>query len=240
MIVYIIRRCLYAIPILIGVNVLVFMLFFFVNSPDDMARAHLGQKRVTPDQIDQWKREHSLDLPYFYNAGWQRIGSLAAKAKENTAEFATAGDGNYALIIEAPAAQKAAQERTLRLQSNQQDRLVLPDGFAEDGTITLPASTRSQRFPFHITTAQTAASAPPQLSLTFGLETPAPTHRVILEYQGNIDLLSRFTQTTFFNARCKCCSSGMANQTMGRISAKKSSNASVRASPSRFRFFCSA
>lgn len=195
---YIIRRCLYAIPILIGVNILVFMLFFFVNSPDDMARAHLGQKRVTPEQIDQWKREHSLDLPYFYNAGWRRIGSLAARAKENTAEFATAGDGNYALIIEAPAAQKAAQERTLHLQSDQQERLGLPNGFAADGKITLPASTSSQRFSFHITTTQTAALAPPQLSVTFGLEAPAPTHRVILEYQSDIDVLSRFTQTIVF------------------------------------------
>ena len=77
---YIIRRSLYAIPILIGVNIIVFLLFFLINSPDDMARAHLGQKRVTPKQIDAWKREHSLDLPYFFNAGWRRIGSLSATA----------------------------------------------------------------------------------------------------------------------------------------------------------------
>src|SRR5689334_23715986 len=102
MIVYIIRRCLYAIPILIGVNILVFLLFFFVNSPDNMARTHLGQKRVTPEQIDQWKREHSLDLPYFYNAGWQRLGSLVAAKPETTLTLPTAGTGNYALIVEAP------------------------------------------------------------------------------------------------------------------------------------------
>src|SRR5215813_4817771 len=147
MIAYIVRRSLYAVPILFGVNVIVFLLFFFVNSPDDMARTHLGQKRVTPEQIDQWKREHSLDLPYFYNAGWRRIGSLAARAKENTAEFTTAGNGDYRLIVEAPASQKAAQERTLRLQSDQPERLVLPKEFAADGAITLPASTSSQRFP---------------------------------------------------------------------------------------------
>ncbi|MDH5535156.1 MAG: ABC transporter permease, partial [Betaproteobacteria bacterium] len=45
MIAYIIRRLFYAIPILIGVNVLTFALFFVVNSPDDMARVHLGVKR---------------------------------------------------------------------------------------------------------------------------------------------------------------------------------------------------
>src|SRR5574338_500940 len=35
---YLVRRALYAIPILIGVNLLTFVLFFVVNSPDDMAR----------------------------------------------------------------------------------------------------------------------------------------------------------------------------------------------------------
>ncbi len=44
---YIIQRMLYAIPILIGVNLITFILFFMVNSPDDMARMHLGQKHVT-------------------------------------------------------------------------------------------------------------------------------------------------------------------------------------------------
>ncbi len=44
---YIIRRVLYAVPILIGINVLTFYLFFVVNSPDDMARMHLGMKHVT-------------------------------------------------------------------------------------------------------------------------------------------------------------------------------------------------
>ena len=96
MMTYIIRRCLYAIPVLFGVNVLVFLLFFFVNSPDHMARAHLGQKRVTPEQIDAWKRQHLLHLPYFYNAGWRRIGSLPAAESDNTAEFPSADSGEYA------------------------------------------------------------------------------------------------------------------------------------------------
>ena len=42
MIAYIIRRLLYAIPILIGVNLITFALFFVVNPPDQMARLHLG------------------------------------------------------------------------------------------------------------------------------------------------------------------------------------------------------
>ena len=38
MLAYILRRVLYAIPILIGVNLITFVLFFVVNTPDDMAR----------------------------------------------------------------------------------------------------------------------------------------------------------------------------------------------------------
>ena len=65
---YITRRVLYAIPILIGVNLLTFTLFFVVNSPDDMARMHLGVKRVTPEAIDKWKQERGYDQPLLYNA----------------------------------------------------------------------------------------------------------------------------------------------------------------------------
>lgn len=65
---YILRRVLYAIPILLGVNLLTFALFFMVNTPDDMARIHLGAKHVTPDAITRWKSEHGYDKPLFLNA----------------------------------------------------------------------------------------------------------------------------------------------------------------------------
>ena len=65
---YIVRRILYAIPILIGVNILTFALFFIVNSPDDMARMQLGVKRVTIEAIDSWKKDHGYDKPLFYNS----------------------------------------------------------------------------------------------------------------------------------------------------------------------------
>ena len=67
MMAYIIRRILYAIPILIGVNVLTFLLFFVVNSPDDMARMHLGMKRVTPEAVENWKQERGYDKPLLIN-----------------------------------------------------------------------------------------------------------------------------------------------------------------------------
>ena len=67
MIAYIVRRIAYAVPILIGVNLLTFALFFVVNSPDDMARMHLGVKHVTPQAIEKWKYERGYDRPLFWN-----------------------------------------------------------------------------------------------------------------------------------------------------------------------------
>ena len=76
MIAYIVRRLLYAIPILIGVNLLTFVLFFVLNSPDQMARMHLGEKRVTPEAIQSWKQEHGYDMPLLYNASAEGLGRL--------------------------------------------------------------------------------------------------------------------------------------------------------------------
>ena len=64
---YLVRRVLYAIPILIGVNLLTFVLFFVVNSPDDMARMQIGVKRATPEAIERWKVERGYDKPMFFN-----------------------------------------------------------------------------------------------------------------------------------------------------------------------------
>jgi peptide/nickel transport system permease protein len=68
MLAYIIRRVLYAIPILIGVNLITFLLFFVVNTPDDMARMQLGAKRVTPEAIEKWKVERGYDKPLLFNS----------------------------------------------------------------------------------------------------------------------------------------------------------------------------
>jgi len=64
---YMIRRILYAVPILVGVNLITFILFFMINSPDDMARAQLGAKQVTPQMIEAWKVEKGYDKPLFLN-----------------------------------------------------------------------------------------------------------------------------------------------------------------------------
>lgn len=67
MLAYTIRRLLYAVPILLGVNLLTFLLFFVVNSPDDMARMQLGVKRVTPEAIQKWKADRGYDQPLIWN-----------------------------------------------------------------------------------------------------------------------------------------------------------------------------
>ncbi|CAM3516218.1 ABC transporter permease [Bordetella sputigena] len=64
---YIIRRLLYGVLILIGVNLFTFLLFFAVNTPDDMARLSIGGQRVSQDAIDKWKAERGYDKPLFYN-----------------------------------------------------------------------------------------------------------------------------------------------------------------------------
>ena len=64
---YIVRRLVYSLFILIGVNFFTFALFFFLNSPDDMARAQLGAKRVTAEAVQKWKQERGYDRPLFFN-----------------------------------------------------------------------------------------------------------------------------------------------------------------------------
>jgi peptide/nickel transport system permease protein len=76
MLAYIVRRVLYAIPILIGVNLITFVLFFVVNTPDDMARMHLGAKRVTPDAIEKWKQERGYDKDLLWNEKAAGAGKL--------------------------------------------------------------------------------------------------------------------------------------------------------------------
>ncbi len=72
MINYIIRRIGYGILILIGVNLFTFMLFFTVNTPDDMARMNIGGKRVTQDAIEKWKVERGYNKPLSVERGKAR------------------------------------------------------------------------------------------------------------------------------------------------------------------------
>lgn len=71
---YVIRRIFYAIPILIGVNLITFVLFFVVNTPDDMARMQLGIKHVTPEAIEKWKSDKGYDKPLLFNEKEEILG----------------------------------------------------------------------------------------------------------------------------------------------------------------------
>jgi peptide/nickel transport system permease protein len=96
---YFIRRLLYAIPILIGVNLITFALFFVVNTPDDMARMHLGVKRVTPEAMAQWEKQHGYDKPLFLNRQEHGLASVTQtlffqrSLKLFTFDFGQADDG---------------------------------------------------------------------------------------------------------------------------------------------------
>ncbi len=74
MIGYILRRLMYGFVILLGVNLFTFILFFNVNTPDDMARLNIGGKRVTQEQIEKWKAERGYNKPMWVNA--QAEGSM--------------------------------------------------------------------------------------------------------------------------------------------------------------------
>jgi len=74
---YIVRRLLFAVPILIGVNVITFALFFMVNTPDDMARAQLGAKQTTPAMIQAWKEGRGYDKPLFYNQDSSGVNQIS-------------------------------------------------------------------------------------------------------------------------------------------------------------------
>ncbi len=73
---YILRRILYGLLILVGVNLLTFVLFFTISTPDDMARLNIGGKYISQQQIDDWKVQHGYDKPLLWNAGDSGVGKL--------------------------------------------------------------------------------------------------------------------------------------------------------------------
>ena len=71
---FLLRRLGYGLLILIGINLVTFLLFFQVNSPDDMARLQLGGKRVTQQAVERWKAERGYDRPLYVNPKASGIG----------------------------------------------------------------------------------------------------------------------------------------------------------------------
>jgi peptide/nickel transport system permease protein len=68
MILFTAKRLWQAFLILLGVNILTFVLFFWVNTTEDMARLNLGGKRVTAAAVEQWKIAHGYDKPLWWNS----------------------------------------------------------------------------------------------------------------------------------------------------------------------------
>jgi peptide/nickel transport system permease protein len=202
LIAYIIRRILYSIPILVGVNLIVFALFFFVNTPDDMARLHLGMKRVTREQMDGWQRERALDLPYFWNAGWKRIQSLTGRAKENRQLIRGLIPGSYRFKIESPENLKLLGSRNIAF------KFTTP-GFACQGRnlngcneINLAQEMNLADIYFEVTQIS-HGSEMATIELLFQLSQPALAHRIILEYKTELPFLAKVTDTIFFQRSLK-------------------------------------
>lgn len=71
---YMIRRVLYAVPILLGVTLLTFFLFFVAIPKDEMARRQLG-KNPSQAQIQNWLEQKGYDKPPLQQFTTQ-VGSL--------------------------------------------------------------------------------------------------------------------------------------------------------------------
>jgi peptide/nickel transport system permease protein len=59
---YVIRRLAYGVAVVLGVLMVLFLLFFTIATPDDIARRALGEK-ARQSAIDQWKANHGYDRP---------------------------------------------------------------------------------------------------------------------------------------------------------------------------------
>jgi peptide/nickel transport system permease protein len=64
---YLARRVLFGAVTIVGVLLLLFVLFFLIATPDDVARKAIGDKAL-PDAIAQWKTAHGYDKPLVWNA----------------------------------------------------------------------------------------------------------------------------------------------------------------------------
>jgi peptide/nickel transport system permease protein len=63
---YLARRIGYGLVTVFGVLFLLFVLFFAVTDPDDIARKAVGE-RARPEVYAQWKKNHGYDKPLFIN-----------------------------------------------------------------------------------------------------------------------------------------------------------------------------
>jgi len=206
MIVYIVRRLLAAVPIILGVNVMSFLLFFCVNTPEDMARSRLGQDLATPEQIDQWKRERNYHLPYFYNDGWQTEAVREIVQPGWLAPFGMP-PGRYALIVSLPVTGKpvdlllsAQPEGSVLLgtewrRAHSEELDPSPEAFALEGAASLvPHGTRERRLELTLTSPRGS-----RVSVRIDL----PGTLIRLARFRELGATQRLTETLFFQKSVK-------------------------------------
>ena len=75
MVYYIIRRILLAVPTVLGVCLVTFLLFNVFASPEAVARRQLG-KNPTEVQVKAWISAHGMDKPMFFNLKAAKDGRL--------------------------------------------------------------------------------------------------------------------------------------------------------------------
>ena len=190
MIAYVIRRIFYAIPILLGVNFLTFILFFFVNTPDDMARAYLGEKRITEEQVANWKRERDYHLPYFYHDGWSEITVRQVSTEAVAFQLGALKPGAYRLIHEV----RAEGTGTLAVELTA-DSLARLDG---DAAWTVDLSRKHHTREFALSSPDAAAKLH-QLHVTLTPEQEgSPLVVVRLERFDDLPAYGRVSQTIFW------------------------------------------
>jgi peptide/nickel transport system permease protein len=63
---YVVRRAAYGVVTVLGVLFFLFVLFFLVTTPEDIARKAIGDK-AQPKAIAQWIANHGYDKPRFWN-----------------------------------------------------------------------------------------------------------------------------------------------------------------------------
>jgi peptide/nickel transport system permease protein len=191
---YVVRRILYAIPILIGVNLITFLLFFFVNTPEDMARVHLGSKRITAEQISRWLRQREYHLPDFYNNGWTEAGVRQVSGESARLHLPGRKEGAYRIRIEisTPAPGKTL---TVRVETDDTAVLNLPSPFTEGNFTVALDGPPVQEFPFTFEGLE-GEYHPVTLTLTPSEGAPMAVVRVLALEQ--LSTLERFTETIFW------------------------------------------
>jgi len=196
---YIVRRVLYAVPILIGVNLITFLLFFFVNTPEDMARLHLGSKRINAEQISRWLREREYHLPRFCNDGWTEAGVRQVSGEPAQLCLPACKAGAYRVRVEVPA-RGPGKALGVRVETDGEAVLDLPPPFRDGALSVALDGPPVQEFPFAL---EAAPGETRTLTVALSPSEGAPMAVVRVVALERLSALERFTETLFWKKSVK-------------------------------------